>query len=1668
MSDDMVEEKIVSSRAARARAARTKVRPGIDIPEEFLRRSGRSARLPSPSSEEEDEEEQDEDEFIVSDGDISDDQDGSDMDVSESGSDGDWKAGGRSRKRKRRASGTKPSALPGRNKKAKQSSRLRSSLSEVDDEDESLAWRGGKSNRRVASDESDDMEWGAKGKSKGRGRSGARTSSRSRRTRANEDDDDDDDAEVRVSYRNLGRSAVTYADESNDLDDDDLLEENSDAAASFDDDDDELSDSERERRRKRKAGKKRHAKTETSEETLPKIDMVADYRTCAERDLHEELSKASAEGGESVKFKSEAETEELRRREQEALSVMNFDPARDEFLIKWTGMSHRYDSWHKLDELRALKGFTKVTNFVKRVEETQFYLESDEAMPDEHEEILGLRESNRELLREYCVVDRILSERHGSGTAQSAASTGTKEVEYLVKWCELPYAECTWEPASMLASEADMAQIDKFLERQQGRASSFGKQRLNPFQSVEKRKPYRKMATQPSWLAGDGRTLRDYQLAGLNWLAYRWVNNTNVILADEMGLGKTLQTISFIGWIRNEKQVAWPFLVIVPLSTLSAWQREFARWLPELNVLCYQGDAKSRSVIREHEFYCGSSGRSKQGSGVDAVKFDVLITTYELVMADQQELERFRWALIAIDEAHRLKNEQSALSVTLAGMASANRLLITGTPLQNSIRELWALLYFLHPERYPLAEDFESKYNFVELRSADRIAELHNELQPYILRRQKGDVEKSLPKKTYSVLRVGMTNVQQQYYRWILTRNFAKINAGIGGPGSAGSKYGGGSSTLLNIVMELKKCCNHPYLFAGAEAEDMQRLAAAGGGADSELSALVKASGKLILLDKLLQRLKEKGHRVLIFSQMVIMLDILQDYCRLRQFAYQRLDGSMPNDLRVRAVDHFNAPNSQDFVFLLSTRAGGLGINLATADTVIIFDSDWNPQNDLQAESRAHRIGQTKDVRVFRFLTRGTVEEDILERAKRKRVLEHLVIHGVERGSGDSVAGPKKGDGPKNVFKKDELSAILRFGAEELFKTAATGADGSTQVAAGGLSFGGGPALGAGPLTLTAGTATGNDAGTGNDVDASQVAVVTGDKTHQVSDAADIDALLEASPNDDANSAADEADSAGASLLNAFKWTDFSFEEEEAQRERQEEEQRKAAEASKAAAALRENEERKEKLARDVALQAERDKQMFSKEGDTEFWKRVIPQDDRENVIASELYIGRRQRNQTQKYEESAGGSSTAARRSRPGMDSKRAADLNNLKDARLLLKSFRKFGSVKRIGKVLEDAELVNTFSEAEATALIKSALDDAHAAIEALKHKQENPEKAAKVDQVDGALPSVGVAPKDKATNGTKPLGDDDEDVDEDEEDEDKDDDKNDADFAAEGGGGNAGGLAGGSGGSKNKAGTEKALFEFAGEKIDAEEFLARCNELSHLEQLVEEASGGDKNFRLHPQQYPAYRNAKYASIRWTPLLDSYLLIGVYRHGFGNFERIKNDPDLTLKQKIYLGTSDDTAAAGAPDTAKLQRRVVTLLKMLLKARLLPEKPKAQPKSSTAAKSTAKVKGSNGVVAPSSSKSKKIETSRAPEWKTIKSQLKDTLHHLMRLSDPSFEIDSKKRIARTKKCLKAIGDFISHQPNMSRKVEESLWDKVSEQCNTRKSGSELLSLYHTRLKDNA
>jgi SWI/SNF-related matrix-associated actin-dependent regulator of chromatin subfamily A member 5 len=454
-----------------------------------------------------------------------------------------------------------------------------------------------------------------------------------------------------------------------------------------------------------------------------------------------------------------------------------------------------------------------------------------------------------------------------------------------------------------------------------------------------------------------------------------------------------LQTISLLAYLRESRGVRGPHLVIVPKSVVGNWIREFKKWCPCIKTVKMGGTKEERKkVIMEDLPLDPATGKHK---------FDVLVTSYEGLLREKGKLGKVPWRYLIIDEAHRIKNENSSLSVAVRNVKVEFRLLITGTPLQNNLRELWALLNFLMPDIFGDAEQFDKWFSMSDESGKENvIKKLHTVLRPFMLRRVKKDVAKSLPPKKETKLYIGLTPMQQEWYVRCLQKDAHELNK-LGGPDR---------HRLLNVLMQLRKVCNHPYLFDGAEA----------GPPYVDGPHLWESSGKMLLLNKLLPKLKERGSRVLIFCQMTRVLDILEDYCRLIGHEYCRIDGNTDGEKRDSQMDEFNEDGSSKFVFLLSTRAGGLGINLATADIVILYDSDWNPQVDLQAMDRAHRIGQKKPVQVFRFVTEGTVEEKIIERADRKLFLDAAVI---QQG--------RLAD-QNNKLDKGDLMQMVRFGADQI------------------------------------------------------------------------------------------------------------------------------------------------------------------------------------------------------------------------------------------------------------------------------------------------------------------------------------------------------------------------------------------------------------------------------------------------------------------------------------------------------------------------------------------------------------------------------------------------------------------------------------------------------------
>ncbi|KAL8138466.1 hypothetical protein V2J09_004467 [Rumex salicifolius] len=469
---------------------------------------------------------------------------------------------------------------------------------------------------------------------------------------------------------------------------------------------------------------------------------------------------------------------------------------------------------------------------------------------------------------------------------------------------------------------------------------------------------------QPSRLRAG--TLRDYQLVGLQWMLSLYNNKLNGILADEMGLGKTVMAL--IAYLMEFKGNYGPHLIIVPNAVLVNWKSELHTWLPSVSCIYYVGNKEQRSKLFSQE--------------VCAMKFNVLVTTYEFIMFDRSKLSKVDWKYIIIDEAQRMKDRESVLSRDLDRYRCQRRLLLTGTPLQlillvgvysppqNDLKELWSLLNLLLPEVFDNRKAFHDWFSQPFQREGPAhnaeddwletekkviiIHRLHQILEPFMLRRRVEDVEGSLPPKVSVVLKCKMSAMQGAIYDWIKATGTIRVD-----PEDEERRVQKSTlyqarayRTLNNRCMELRKVCNHPllnYPYYSNLSKDF----------------LVRSCGKLWILDRILIKLQRTGHRVLLFSTMTKLLDILEEYLQWRRLVYRRIDGTTSLEDRESAIVDFNSPNSDCFIFLLSIRAAGRGLNLQSADTVIIYDPDPNPKNEEQAVARAHRIGQTREVRVI-------------------------------------------------------------------------------------------------------------------------------------------------------------------------------------------------------------------------------------------------------------------------------------------------------------------------------------------------------------------------------------------------------------------------------------------------------------------------------------------------------------------------------------------------------------------------------------------------------------------------------------------------------------------------------------------------------------------------------
>jgi SNF2 family DNA or RNA helicase len=493
--------------------------------------------------------------------------------------------------------------------------------------------------------------------------------------------------------------------------------------------------------------------------------------------------------------------------------------------------------------------------------------------------------------------------------------------------------------------------------------------------------------------------LRSYQVTGLKWMTSLYKNHLNGILADEMGLGKTVQVIALFAWLMEYERNMGPHLVIVPNAVVPNWRNEIKRWLPAATTCVYIGQKDIRNEIFDAHISLDATYRS-----------NVVITTYEFALRDRAKLAKVDWKYVVMDEAHRIKDRASKLADAVDKLQCDRRLLLTGTPLQNDLQELWSLLNYLLPKVFDehskkafrewFDEHLTNQHEFTEEKLAKRavvIQRLHQALEPFMLRRQVEDVEQSLPPKVAHTILCASSSLESVAYRWLSQTSTVR-------------DVRGGFFAINNKAMELKKLCNH-LIMAYPEAV-----------LDHSMTELIRSSGKLFMLDRILMKMFKSGHRVLLFSTMTKALDILETYVRSRKWSYHRIDGTTSIEDREDAIADFNNVNRDDgkdvpFIFLLSIRAAGRGLNLQSADTVILYDPDPNPKNEEQAIARSHRIGQVREVRIFHL----------------ESVIDTEVPTLTEDDDEDNVAMAMEEDNAENVAEKqgrggymDSVESIIR------------------------------------------------------------------------------------------------------------------------------------------------------------------------------------------------------------------------------------------------------------------------------------------------------------------------------------------------------------------------------------------------------------------------------------------------------------------------------------------------------------------------------------------------------------------------------------------------------------------------------------------------------------------
>ncbi|KXX81803.1 Chromatin remodeling factor mit1 [Madurella mycetomatis] len=692
-------------------------------------------------------------------------------------------------------------------------------------------------------------------------------------------------------------------------------------------------------------------------------------------------------------------------------NITDFDEDDLEYLLKWENKSYNHCLW-----MPGAWSFCVMTRTMRQAFIRRTFGEIAEDAPDgeRHNDSL-LRWTEKEAIYDVWITPDIILDVHYAPRSREderkyrAKSRKDKfeddlhrvfhVVKIFVKFEGLGYDDAVWDtpptPDRESIYEAFLDAYREYLNGKHFKPEPWRdmKERIDEFRRLDFKSAIR-VTEQPKGLRRG--KLMQYQIDGLNWVLYNYRHERSVILADEMGLGKTIQVVALLSNFIQEQPRIWPFLIVVPNSTCPNWRREIKKWAPDLRVVAYYGGKVSQKLALEYELF---------PNGSQELKAHVVIMSYDSAK-DNETRSRFsatKWAGLIVDEAQALKNDENTLYKALNALRIPFKLLLTGTPLQNNKRELFNLIQFIEPSMK--AEQLDQEFAQV---SSENIGKLHELIRPYFLRRTKAGVLTFLPPMAQVIVPVSMSVLQERLCKSILERNPQLIRSLF----VRGKMKTTERSSLSNILMQLRKCLCHPFIYSQA-IEDRTT--------SPELTRrnLVEASPKLMLLQIMLPKLKERGHRVLLFSQFLDQLTILEDFLTGMNLRYERLDGSRSSIAKQKKIDAFNAPGSELFAMLLSTRAGGVGINLATADTVIILDPDWNPHQDIQALSRAHRIGQRKKVLCFQLMTVDSAEEKIIQIGRKKLALDHVLI--------------ERMDDDKSDEQSNDVESVLKYGAAALF-----------------------------------------------------------------------------------------------------------------------------------------------------------------------------------------------------------------------------------------------------------------------------------------------------------------------------------------------------------------------------------------------------------------------------------------------------------------------------------------------------------------------------------------------------------------------------------------------------------------------------------------------------------